>query len=250
MQDLRLSIDIRRLVHALFFIVGILLLASFSGQLIRFELGYDSVKGLVQLFHVNQEQNLPTFFSVALALFNALLALLIADASRRAGQTDARYWFAIAAGFFFLAFDEAFQVHERMTAPTQAILGTEDLGIFYFSWVIPGILGVCVLGLVFMRFLLRQPSRTRHACVLAAGIYFGGCLGMEMLSGAYMEARGIGLVHSFLTTVEEGLEMSGLIWFIKAFLENIAERSAAARPAAPLEQFRDFSLPGSGREAA
>lgn len=250
MQDLRLSIDIRRFVHALFFIVGILLLASFSGQLIRFGLGYDSVKGMVQLFNVNQEQNIPTFFSVSLALFNVLLALLIADGARKAGEADARYWFVIAAGFFFLAFDEAFQVHERMTAPTQAILGTRDLGIFYFSWVIPGILGVCVLGLVFMRFLLRQPSRTRRGFVLAAAIYFGGCLGMEMLSGAYMEARGIGPVHSFLTTVEEGMEMSGLIWFIKTFVENLAHRSGIGKPAELFQQFHELPPIPAGREAA
>ncbi|MCD2515330.1 hypothetical protein LQ564_03270 [Massilia sp. G4R7] len=218
----QLSIDSRRIVVNLLFIVALLLLASVAGQFVRFQFGYDSVKGLVQLFNVDNELNVPTFFSSLLALSSAALLFLTASAARSKGHPDTKYWFALAAGFLFLAYDETFQVHEGMIEPMRAMLGGGELGIFYFSWVVPGIAGVCVLALVFMRFFLRLPRRTRDSFLLAVGIYLSGCLGMELLDGAYFESYGNDFTYALLVTIEEGLEMCGLIMFVRTFLNHLA----------------------------
>lgn len=178
--------------------------------------------GLVQLFNVDQERNIPTFFTVVVALSNALLLLLIGMNSDSNGSRESRYWYALAIGFFFIAYDEGFQVHEKLTAPVRDVLGGTDLGVFYFGWVVPGIALVGVLWVFFARFLLLLTPVTRHRMLAAAAVYLSGCLGMEMLDGAYAEMYGQNLTYSFLVTIEEGMEMAGLVMLVRTLLEHFA----------------------------
>jgi len=104
------------------------------------------------------------------------------------------------------------------------MLGDGDLGIFYFAWVIPGIALVLVLGLFFLRFLLSLPATTRRRFLIAATLYLGGALGVELIGGQYAELHGFeSFTYSMIATVEESLEMAGLILFIRALLKYCAE---------------------------
>lgn len=214
-----------RIVRTLLGIVLLLLVASYLGQISKYVFGYDSVKGLVQMFNVNEERNLPTFFSVLLALSCAFLLTMHGVVSRISHQRDSAYWFALGLGFLFVAYDEAFQVHEQLIAPTRALLGEHATGVLYFSWVVPGIAGVAAVLAVFTRFALRLPRATRRRFLLSFAIYVGGCIGMELVSGRYVELHGGDLVHSLLTTIEEGLEMLGLTCFVRALLLHITASS-------------------------
>ncbi len=51
----------------------LLLVSSVTGQIAKLGFGHDYVKGLVPLFDVNAEQNIPTYFSVLLLLTAAFL---------------------------------------------------------------------------------------------------------------------------------------------------------------------------------
>jgi len=207
-------------------VIALLVAASLLGQIARFEFGHDYVYGLVHLFNVDGERNIPTFFTVLLAALAAVLLVVIGLASREREKNDSRYWFALAAGFVFLGYDEAFQVHEQMVAPMRQLMGNTNLGVFYFGWVVPGILGVCALALFFLKFLLRLPATTRRWLLFAGALYVGGCIGMELLDGKYIEAYGENMTYSVLVTIEEALEMSGLATLIHTLLGHIAEASA------------------------
>lgn len=225
MPDYQILINRYAVAKTLATLVVFLLGASLLGQVSRYEFGHDYVYGLVQLFNVDGERNLPTFFTVMVALSSAALLTVIGIGSKRREKNDSRYWFALAAGFVFLGYDEAFQVHEQMIVPMRALMGNSNLGFFYFGWVVPGIAGVCVLALFFLKFLLRLPPDTRRWMIAAGCLYLSGCLGMELLDGKYVEAYGQDLVYSVLTTIEEGLEMSGLVLFVFALLGHISQAS-------------------------
>jgi hypothetical protein len=95
------------------------------------------------------------------------------------------------------------------------LLGGNNLGIFYYAWVIPGIALVFFLGCYFYSFLLRLPTKTRLRFLISAILYLGGCIGFELIGGKYTELYGDqSLTYALITTVEESLEMSGLIVFI------------------------------------
>ena len=183
------------------------------------------MKGLIPLFDVDQEQNIPTFFSVLLILFIVLLLGTIAVLAQKERGPHVAKWAILAFGFMAMAFDEAFQFHEQLVLPLQSLLGNENLGVFHFTWVIPGIALVLLLGVFYSRFLFQLPPRTRLFFIIAGALYLGGAIGFELIDGRYADLHGQEtLAYSLLTTVEEGLEMAGLIVFIWALLMHISER--------------------------
>lgn len=239
MSNYQLAIDRQAVARTLATMIALLLAASLLGQISRFEFGHDQVFGLVRLFNVNAENNIPTFFSVLLAIGSAALLAIIGLASRQHEKNDRPYWFTLAAGFLFLAYDEAFQVHEQLGDPMRHLMGNTHLGLFYFGWVVPGIAIVGLLALLFLKFLLRLPARTRRWLLFSGCVYLGGALGMELVGGKYFEAYGQDtLMYSVLTTIEEGLEMSGFATLIYTLLGHIAQACAMVefRINAPAQQ--------------
>jgi hypothetical protein len=116
-----------------------------------------------------------------------------------------------------MAYDEAFQVHERLNIPV-GMHSDGSLGVFYFPWVIPGIALVFVLGLHFLRFWLHLPVATRLRFLMAATFYIGGAIGVELIGSRHAELHGYeNWTYSMIATLEESLEMAGLIVFIWRF---------------------------------
>ena len=201
-----------------------LLLASIGGQFAKYVLGHDTVYGLVNLFDVDREHNIPTYFSVLLMLFAVLLLAVIAILSGEQRASHVSKWAVLSFGFLFMAFDEAFQVHERLISPVRTLLGNGNLGVLYYAWVIPGIALVLGLALFFRKFLLDLPAKTSRRFMMAATIYIGGAIGVELIGGRYVELHSAyGLKYSMIVTIEEGLEMAGLIVFIWALLKHCAD---------------------------
>jgi hypothetical protein len=102
--------------------------------------------------------------------------------------------------------------------------------MLYYSWVIPGIPLVLALALIFVRFLSRLSGATRFWFLLAAFLYLGGSIGFELIGGAYEELYGRkNLTYNMLATVEESLELAGLIIFIYALLAYLAANYGEVR---------------------
>jgi hypothetical protein len=178
-----------------------------------------------QLFHVDLEQNISTLFSVTLLLCSGVLLVLIALLKRHRQDPDVSKWIILAGGFFYLATDEGWSLHERLIEPVRGLLGHGDLGIFYFAWIIPAMAGVALLGLVFLGFLSRLPSSTRWSFMIAGSLYLGGAIGIEMLGGRQAELHSFeNLTYQLFAHLEESLEMAGVILFIHALLRYLAEQ--------------------------
>ncbi len=207
-----------------------LIIASISGQVLKFVFGHDYVHGLVQLFYVDLEENIPTFYSVLLLLLAALLLALLAVLHARMPGRHALGWTVLSIGFIFMAYDEASSVHEKLIEPMRDLLGDRLAGPLYFAWVIPGILLVLLLGLFFLKFLRQLPSRSRRNFLVAAALYLGGAIGVEMAGGYYAELYGMkDLTYGMIATVEEGLEMTGLVVFLWALLDHLADNHPEIR---------------------
>jgi hypothetical protein len=59
--------------------------------------------------------------------------------------------------------------------------------------------------------------------ILAGAIYVGGALGMEMAAGVYDERHGYNTATTaVLSTIEETMEMVGLVVFIHALMQYLA----------------------------
>ena len=59
---------------------------------------------------------------------------------------------------------------------------------------------------------------------MAVTIYIGGAIGCELIGAYYAEICGTqNMAYSMIVTVEESLEMAGLILFIWALLKYVAD---------------------------
>ena len=195
-----------------------LVLASAVSQLARFLGGYDSLYGLVRMFFLDEENNIPTFFSSGILLLSACLLAVIAVLKKRERDSFAGYWTALAIIFLLLSMDEASSTHELLTSPLRYLLHTSKF--FYFAWVIPGLAFVLTIAIIFWRFLTHLPMRTRRLFVVAGIVYIAGVIGTELVAGWYVELyTRNNLTYSFLAMLEETLEIIGVIVFIYALLD-------------------------------
>jgi hypothetical protein len=210
----QISLNPSRIVLVLGVVAFLVVVAGVGTQLAVYLTGHPTIYGLVRLFNLDEEQNVPSFFSTLLLLFATLLLALITILRKRQAAADVLYWAILSLGFLYLAVDEAASIHELLIMPVRRMLGDHNLGFFYFAWIVPGILIVLFLALFFSRFLLRLPTKTRLTFLLAAVLYVGGALGMETIEGRYREVHPPDWAFNVMLTAEESLEMMGLIVFI------------------------------------
>ena len=215
------AISPRRITRFLISVIAALIMASIAGQVLNFHLGYSHVKGFVPLFFVDNEANVPAWYSSVTLLLCAILLAVIGTAKRQEGARFAGHWSALAVIFLFLSVDEAAGIHELPIEPLKAAgIGG---GFLYFPWVILGMAFVLVVGLAYLKFLFDLPVKTRVHFLGAAILYIGGAVGMEMIGGRYADAYGTkNFPFTMLVTGEELMEMLGVLLFIRALLDYLA----------------------------
>jgi hypothetical protein len=223
MMSNQISLNPSKIVCVSGAVAFFLVLVSIGGQVLFYTTG-NKLYGLVLLFDIDAEYNIPTFYSMLLLLFTALLLLVIAILEKKRKASHSLHWAILSFGFFLMAIDEIVCLHERLVSPIRRLLGAGSRGIFNFAWVIPGIALVLILVPLFLKFWLRLPSKTRFTFLMASSIYIGGSIGFELIGGYYAELHGLkNLAYNMLTSTEESLEMAGIILFIWGLLTYIAD---------------------------
>lgn len=215
-----LDLSPRGVATAFAAIVALLVVSHALVQLVGHALGDDQVLGLLPLLNVGTERNLPTFYSASAMLLCSGLLLLLVRLEWRAPGAAGLFWAGLAAVFFALACDEMLVLHERLIEPVRGALGTS--GLLYYAWVIPyGAFALAFAG-AYSRFLWRLPRRTAGLLVLSGAVFVSGALGLEMLGGYWLEGHGRDGLYVVLQTLEEALEMSGVVLFLYSLLDYIA----------------------------
>lgn len=184
------------------------------------ELGHHALLGYSRLMRLEEEANIPSFFSALALVACAIVAWSIHTQLPR-NDRDRGAWRLIALFFGFLALDEAAMIHELGNRiGFGALLGglLKHLGVFlYIPVLIP-------IAAKLFPFWLRQEPRLRAVLLLAAAIYIGGAIGCELVED---ELRVLGyddydlpMRGSFI--FEEGGEMVGVAVFLYAFLSRFS----------------------------
>ncbi len=186
----------------------ILLFMHVVQLILYFYIDDPDVFDFIKMVDFDYEANLPALF--------ALLAAL----TQKAGQASWRHWLAFSLIFVFLAFDEGAAIHEEVGDFTENFIKAEDY--LYFPWIISYGVVTLILVLISARFLLRLPSATRLGFVIAGCLFVGGAVGIEMISAKEADTNGTSTpLYSLLYTIEEVLEMSGVIMLIHVLLAHL-----------------------------
>ncbi|KXK26041.1 MAG: hypothetical protein TR69_WS6001001334 [candidate division WS6 bacterium OLB20] len=184
-----------------------------------------------QLFDLDSEQNIPTFYqSFKLMLLAGLAALhlyrLIRD--RNTGTLERTFWGMFAAGALFLGLDEALTIHENAGALLSGIIGSEGTqtyteiftagGFTSSNWLLfylPLLIAVLVSIVYFARKLYPSFGRKRVILLLAAAGLFGATFALEFIgtkTGIWMTS-----VYELIMITEETAEMMSvnlLLYFV------------------------------------
>jgi hypothetical protein len=104
-------------------------------------------------------------------------------------------------------------LHERADEPLHQALHTS--GALLWAWVLLAIPLLVVFALAYLPFLSSMPVPTRQGLLLAGALYVGGAIVMEMIGSYLFTLGGLeSLAYQLSATVEEGMEMAGLILLI------------------------------------
>ena len=223
----------KRVTQALMLVVVLLTFISLGSRLINYVWGYEGFLALLPRFNVGQDLTIPTWYSSFMLLLCSSLLVTIAAMKKRDEDRYTIHWSALSIIFLLLSIDEVAALHEEGGEVFESLaepLGFTASGFFYYPWVIPGAIFVLLILLTYLRFIADLPRQTRRLFLIAGSLFVLGALGMEMLTanveslyGGYQnEPTNIKIVAVIQTTIEELLEMLGIVVFIYSLLSYIS----------------------------
>ncbi|MCP4360448.1 MAG: hypothetical protein GY796_20760 [Chloroflexi bacterium] len=227
-----MSLEITPRKTALFLtaIACLLVLAHAAMMFSLWILDHGNLFGLVNMFSLDKEANVPTLYASATLILCSLLLLLIAFSHYQMQKPYVWHWLGLAALFGFLAMDETARIHELLIGPVN-VLFNKTSG--YYSWLIPYSIILTLISLAYVQFFFRLPLRTRLRFFLAGSIFMLGVVAMEIISEGYFEYVGEDLLYVFFFSVEEILEMTGIILFVHALVSYFSEELNGIQIAVP-----------------
>lgn len=218
-----LSLSPDRVKHWLLLTFAVLLSLHFAALLVSYGLGYDVAMGFVPAFHMDWERNVPTYTAAVLLLSCGIMAAL-QPVLRPGDHQNTGAWQVIAIIFVLLSADEAFQLHEPLSAAVKSRLHLDWIPMF--AWVIPYGVALIVLTIVFLPWFLGLDRSSKVRFALAAILFVMGAMGMETVSSLYFESldpdreKFRTLTGGLIATVEESLEFIGTGIFLHALVRR------------------------------
>lgn len=163
---------------------------------------------LLQLFDLDEENNLPTWFS-SFILLN--IAFFVHVVSRAPDLQKRAHWRVIAFGFFLLAIDEVAGLHETFNSSIE------------INWAIPGAILVLFIAAAYVPFLLSLRRNLALLFILSGVLFVSGAIVTELLSED-MDSDSWG--YALSVALEEGLEMFGALLFLQLNLRELTRDGA------------------------
>ena len=220
-MQIKIAVSPRKIIKYLAIAVIFFTVISTGIQISKYVFNYR--EDWMDLFNLDRELNFPTWYSALTIVFCAILLRIIALGKKQQGDRYARDWQLLSVIFFILAIDEVVSIHEILIIPE--VSDALNLPWFLHSmWVIPGTIFVVWFARRFGKFVRHLPFKSRRQFILAACTYIGGALVMEMVGSHFAESIGQQhILYAAIATVEEVLEMTGIIMFIYALLHYLSQ---------------------------
>ena len=168
----------------------------------------------VRMFDLDMERNIPTLFSSLLFTISSFLFYLLSHIEIK---EKSKYWFGLSLIFIFLAFDESVKLHEKLGDYVENFIDAS--GYLYYPWFIPYTIAVSIIAIFYIRFFLAMEKKIFYSFILSAIIFLTGAIGFDILGAneASIHSEET-LLYCIYYTIEESLEMFGLVYLISILL--------------------------------
>jgi hypothetical protein len=220
-------------------IVGVVLaLMGFGAEYTATLENKDLLWAFARQFDFGQEGNFINWYQSVTLFGCALLAGTITFLNKHAGRPRTALWALIAVVMAFVAVDEAAQIHERtlnaviaaLTGEESSAKGGEDGAFGSSKWMFVYVPVALALSALYFRFFLALPKRTRWGFVIAATLYIGGAVGVELLFEQFSADGGGDTLGSFaLDAASELGEMLGVAVFSGTLVAYLAREFSGLR---------------------
>jgi hypothetical protein len=247
MINLQIPYSPKKIAQTLLFVIFFLVLNHTLGQACKFFSAHGSFGGYIRLFDLDEENNIPTWYSSSALLFCSFLVGAWAQKIKQSPY--AAHWLCLSLLFLFLSIDEAASFHEAFGAILENKF--HPTGLFTSAWVIPGLAFIAVVFIAYLKFLWHLPQKTGYQFLGAGTIYILGAVGLEMIAAKFWWSghQFEGFSYALLVACEEFLEMSGVVVFICSFLsytEHVEQTQPSSLPSIqPPAISRDYAHTGT-----
>jgi hypothetical protein len=225
-RDFAVNISPRFIARLLTVVIGFLLIMGLIVRIGWHVYGHEDMRGMVRFFDVEREANAPSWASAFLFGIISLTLFLIGLAGRSVRSRDWKHWVAMGCVAMYLSLDDGGKVHEMYVNWMSVEMWKSLPTIFSYHWVVVGIPFATIVGLSFLKLLLRLPRRTAIGMVLSGAVFVSGALGMEMISGQYRAIDlnwGMDMKYALMVLVEETFEFAGAAMFLCVLLAYIRD---------------------------
>lgn len=231
---MNISISRHKVVHTFNCVVALFAVINLILVYLKFELKVSRLYGQFDLWDLDNEISIPTWFSSMQLLVASVLLWVIAHVTRQTGDPMTKKWRAMAAVFFLMSMDEVSNFHDRSAMLLKST--AHAMPFPTFAWVPFGIALVLAFTVYFFRFAWTLPTKIRFQCWLAAAIFVGGALVVEIITGYLVKREMFSqyILHN-LPILEESMEMGGITLFVNALMLHLQTISPAVTFAQPAE---------------
>ena len=214
------NLSAKRVTRFLLSIIALLIFFNLTERAIVYGLNARYNTQLIShYFNFDQEANFPSLYSALALGFCSYLLAIISIFKKAQKARYAKHWKTLSLIFLFLALDEACSIHELFIPVLRGAMNAK--GIFYFTWVVPAFFLLIVFLVAFRNFIKNLPKKTKTLFILAGTIYVAGALGMELVGGYIADTMGYNTFYGMAATIEELLEMLGIVIFVNGLLSYI-----------------------------
>jgi hypothetical protein len=222
--SLRLSVPVRRLATWLAVLIATFSVVSLVGQVVTefVIVENDYADRIAHWLDVNAEASIPTWYATVTLLACSLLLGVIAVSTRRQGRPFGLQWALLAAGFALLSLEEVIGVHSQATKVLRRLADDVDGPVLLVGLGVVGLVGLLVVVLLFARWFIALPRQWRIWFAVGSAIYLAGVFGSDAVGDYLAPAAGeASLPYILVLTLEEALEMTGVLIIIVALLEYV-----------------------------
>jgi hypothetical protein len=221
------TLEPKRVVRTLSWVAGLLLVLHMASAfawahgdfLFLKEWRLVTYYGHVEMLDLDAEKGFGTWFAAVILLLAGRLLLLISQDSRQGRDGLWGWWLVLAVGFHVLSLDEVAGMHEYVNAYA------DDFGWGDTRWTTYALVLVLMVFAGYVPFLvlmLKQGHKRTVGLLVAAGaIYLGGAVIVEKISPDENELMSSMSYNLGWITLEEGLEMAGIILMIYTLLDYL-----------------------------
>lgn len=224
----QIRIDPRVITRLNLCIVAILAILDLGVFWVNYHLSFRRppfMEWLQSFVTMNSETNLPTWYSsMLIAICGVLLWVIAISFWKDSQRTFSVQWVILATAILLVSLDEFTMLHEQAGALMFRYDWVYSIPLVSDRpWVIPVLAGCIIFFSAMVPFLAKLPRATLVGFVIAGLVYVSGAVVVELLTP---EIIGRWLTHRqgrVLPVIEESLELTGFILFLRAILAYMAE---------------------------